>query len=187
MAEEATQPEVPVETHAGTEVEAGGHGSPNLMNVSPQMMGLTWITFAIMAFILYKKAWKPILGGLEKREADLRKAVDDAQQIREQLAQLDDKRRAIIAEADGKAKDIVDAARKAATEAAGVIENKAREESQILLENAQREIRAEREKAVASLRRESADLAINLSRKIIGESLDEQRSHELVDRLIKKL
>ena len=79
---------------------------------------------------------------------------------------------------------MIDQARQAATEAAAVIEAKARQEQEILLGNARREIKDAREKAVAELRRESADLAIGLSRKIIGESLDEQKSRELVDRLI---
>ncbi len=174
---------------AGTEVpsHAGEHDQPDLMNVAPQMMVLTWITFGILAFVLYKKAWKPILAGLDQREATLRKAVDDAAHIRDELAKLDEKQRVIIAAADAKAKEIVDAARGAASEAGTAIENKAREESQILLENAQREIRSEREKAVASLRKESADLAIGLSRKVIGESLDENRGRELVDRILGKM
>jgi F-type H+-transporting ATPase subunit b len=88
-------------------------------------------------------------------------------------------------EADAKAKEIVDQARQAATDASATIETKAREEAQILLENAQREIRTRRRSAMATLRRESAELAIGLSRKIIGESLDESKSRDLVDRLIK--
>lgn len=173
------------ETHATT--EAAGHGGPDLMSVSTQMMGLTWLTFGLMAFILYKKAWKPILAGLDKREADIRRAVEDAAKLKAELAQLDERQRRIIAEADDKARDILDNARTAAAEAARVIENKAREEAEIVLGNAQREIRLERDKALASLRRESADLAIDLSRRIIGESLDETRSRQLVDRLIKEI
>ncbi len=185
MAEEATPLEA-AETHATTEAPAE-HGASSLMNVSPHMMGLTWITFALLAFILYKKAWKPILAGLEKREADLQKAVDQAEQVRAQLAQIDAQRKAALAEADAKAKEVIEAARAAAASAAAAIESKAREESQILLENAQREIRTERDKAVAALRNESADLAIQLSRKIIGESLDLQQSRQLVDRILETM
>jgi F-type H+-transporting ATPase subunit b len=185
MAEEHT-PEAVVEVPAGAEAH-GAHGEPNVMGVAPKMMGLTWITFLLLVAVLYKVAWKPILAALEHREEHLRKAVENAEQIRKELASIDDKRKAIISEADGRAREIVDAARAAASEAAATIENKAREESQILLENAQREIRAEQEKALAALRKESADLAIGLSRKIIGESLDENRGREIVDRIIKTL
>jgi len=50
----------------------GEEGQPNVMNVAPQMMGLTWLVFGIVAALLYKLAWKPILGALEKREATIR-------------------------------------------------------------------------------------------------------------------
>lgn len=166
---------------------AVAHEGPNPMDIQGSMVLLTWITFGLMALVLYKVAWKPILAGLEKREADIRKALEEAQKTREEYARIEAKRQQVITDADDKAKEIVDAARQAAVEAAATIEAKAREEAQILLANAQREIKTAHEKAVADIRRESADLAIGLSRRIIGENLDEVRSRELVDRLLKKM
>ncbi len=165
----------------------GEHAQPNLLQPSTTMMGLTWLTFGLMALVLYKVAWKPILAGLDKRESDIRKALEEAQKTRDEYARIEEKRQQIIADADGKAKEIVDAARQAAVDAAAVIEAKAREESQILLANAQREIKTAQEKAVADVRRVSADLAIGLSRKIIGENLDDTRSRELVDRILRTM
>ena len=164
---------------------AGDHGAPNPVQVNGPMMGLTWLTFGLLALVLYKVAWKPILAALDKREADLRHALDEARKTREEYALIEERRKQLIDEADAKAKDIVHQARQAAVEASAAIEVKAREEAQILLGNAQRELKSAHEKALAELRRESADLAIGLSRKIIGESLDEQKSRALVDRLIK--
>ena len=166
---------------------AGGHGTPNPVQVSGPMMGLTWLTFGLLALVLYKVAWKPILTALDKRETEIRTALEEARKTREEWARIEEKRRQLIDEADAKAKAIVHQAREAAVEAANAIEGKAREESQILLANAQRELKTAHEKALAELRRESADLAIDLSRKIIGESLDEKKSRELVDRLIQRV
>lgn len=176
-----------IEVPASHDAHAGGHGGGNPVNVTPQMVGLTWITFLLMAVVLYKVAWKPILGALEKREEDLRKAIENAQKTREELAKIDETRQKIVSEADAKAHEIVNAARQAAVDAASVIEQKAREESQILLENAQREIRTAQEKAIASLRKESADLAVQMARKVIGDNLDEARSRALTDKLIREL
>ena len=183
MAEHATTAieEVPGHGHG----EDAAHGDVNLFKPDGLIMGLTWLTFLLTTIVLYKVAWKPILSALDKREADIRQSLEDAQKHRDALAKLDEHRQQVIDEADAKAKEIVSVARLAAVEAASVIENKAREESQILLANAQRELKAAHEKALAELRRESADLAIGLSRKIIGESLDEKKSRDLVDRLIK--
>ena len=164
---------------------AGGQdGGHNPMAVDFGMAIVVWVCFILLCLILYKFAWKPILTGLDKREETIRKALEDAEQAAAELAKIGDSRATIIAEADTKAKEIVATARKAAVEGARVIENKAKEESQILLENATREINAAREKAEARLRYESAELAIGLASKLIGENLDDAKNRALTDRLI---
>lgn len=179
-------------TTATIEVQPHGHAaeahaaSINL-NPSPTMVVLTWVTFGIMALVLYKVAWKPILAGLDKREESIRKSIEEAEQVRRQLDEIEAKRSSIIHEADQQAKEIVNASRKAAHEAARIIEGKAKEESQILLENATREIGAAQEKAQAALRKESAELAVSLAGKLIGENLDNERNRTLTDRLIHEL
>jgi F-type H+-transporting ATPase subunit b len=182
MAEQTTTATVEVPSHGAEHAAA-----PSVTDISLQMIGLTWITFGLVAALLYKVAWKPILAGLEKREADIRKAVEDAQKARDELAKIEDSRARVIAEADAKAREIVDAARKGATDAAATIEAKAREQGQILIATAQREIQSAQEKAMAALRKESAELAISLSRKILRDNLDEDRSRKLADELISQV
>lgn len=181
MAAEETTATVEVPSHHG------GHDGPapaSVTDINTTMIVLTWVTFGLLAAILYKVAWKPILAGLEKREEDIRKALEGAQHARDELAKIEDNRARVIAEADAQAKAIVEAARKGAVDAAATIEAKAREEAQLLLATAQREILSAQEKATASLRKESADLAIALSRKILRGNLDEERSRKLADELI---
>ena len=173
-------------TTATVEAPAKGHEAAGSMvsDVNTQMIVLTWITFGLLAALLYKVAWKPILGGLEKRENDIRKALDEAQKAREELAQVGITTQRMIADADAKAKEIVDAARKGAADMVASIQAKAREEAQMMVDAAGREIESARAKASASLRRECADLAIDVARKVLQQNLDEARSRALVDQLI---
>ncbi|HMP75818.1 MAG TPA: F0F1 ATP synthase subunit B [Kiritimatiellia bacterium] len=163
---------------------SGGKGKDSPIKVDGHMVGLTWLTFGILALLLYKVAWKPILAALDQREKQLRDALEEARLTREEYAQLDERRKQLIDEADAKARQIVEQARQAAIETSRTIEAKARDEANILLANAQREISSAHEKAVADLRRESADLAVGLTRKILADQLDEPRSRSLVDRLL---
>jgi F-type H+-transporting ATPase subunit b len=174
-------------TTAEIPVDHGHHDKPGPIDVSGKMIGLTYVTFAITAFVLYKVAWKPILAALDKREETLRKSLDEAEKLRAELANIEQTRASIVQEAEKQSRQIIDKGRQAAVDAAHAIEAKAREESQILLENARREIRAESDKAMASLRRESAELAIGISRKILEDNLDEARSRALADRMIHQL
>ena len=190
MAAESSHTDSLVEGQPAKHEGAGDaeHGGASVELMPEKTLVLwTWITFAAVLVVLYKFAWKPILRGLEQREENIRKSIEEAEEISRRLAEIKATQDSMIAEADEKAKNIVAESRKAAVEAARVIEGKAREESQILLENAQREIGALEEKAKVALRRDSAELAVSLAGKILGEQLDAARQRALTDKLIKEL
>ena len=168
-------------------VAAPSSGETDVMTISPMMMGLTWVTFILVTFILYKVAWKPILEALDKREETIRKSQEEAARIHEELRKMEDFRRKTQADADNQARDIIAAARRAAEDAGRVIEEKSRKEAQILVENAERDIGKAREKAIAALRKESADLSIALAGKLIGANLDDKKNRAMVDKLIERM
>ena len=99
-------------------VAAPSSGETDVMTISPMMMGLTWVTFILVTFILYKVAWKPILEALDKREETIRKSQEEAARIHEELRKMEDFRRKTQADADNQARDIIAAARRAAENAA---------------------------------------------------------------------
>ena len=172
-------------------LDPGGdiHHSPEagFLTAEASLVLLTWITFFVLLAILQRFAWKPILAGLDAREKDIRRSVEEAGRIHKELAQLDAKKTEIIAAADTEARDLIAKARTAAHQAGHVIEAKAREESRILLENARREIRSELDKARAQLKQESADIAVRLAEKILDKNLDTKDNQKLVSSLIEKI
>lgn len=168
-----------------------GHGDEHheASPMDPSGIVFTWtlVIFIGVLFVLKKFAFGPILAGLDAREQGIRESVTNAEKIEAELADIDGKRTEIIGVADQKAKDIVSEARQGAVEEANHVRAKAREDAKILEENAQREIHAAQEKAQAFLRRESADIAVALAGKVIGENLDDARNKALVDNLIQQL
>lgn len=151
------------------------------------MLLLTWVTFFLLVIVLYKLAWRPILAGLDAREQSIKKSVDDVERIRQELLQIDDKRKQILAEAESASKDILAQARKGAVEQAKMIQDKAKEDAHILVENARREIKEELERARADLRAESAQIAVELAGKLLDENLDDEKNRRLIDDFIKKI
>lgn len=155
-----------------------------LMNPDARMVILTWITFFLLLGILYKFAWKPILKALDEREESLRRAVDDADRVKEEMVRMNETRRQLIHEAELKSREIIDEARKAATRVAHALEQRAKEEAGILLETARRDIQRETEKARMILREESARLAVDLAGKLIEKNLDSETNRKLVRKLM---
>jgi F-type H+-transporting ATPase subunit b len=175
--------EVASDVHATIEHATHGHDAhhePSPMDPSKSVFFWTLGIFIVLLVVLKKFAFGPILSALEAREQGIRDSVENAEKIEAELADIEGKRSGIIAEADHKAKDIVAEARRGAVE-------EAREDAKIMEENAQREIRAATDKAKAQLRRESAEIAVALAGKVIGENLDDARNKALVNNLIEQL
>jgi len=161
---------------------------PNAL-VAPDVTILiwVWVTFLLFMFILTKVAWKPILAALDKREETIRQSLDNAARLREELAQLDQRRQALLAEAEAKARAVLTAAHQTAGQLAADIGNQARAEARALVENARREIEEATQQARVTLRRESAHLALAAAAKLLQANLDDARNRELTDELIRKL
>lgn len=166
---------------------AGSHEAASPMDVSGAMFLWTLGTFTVVAVLLAKFAWRPILEGLDKREETIRKSIEDAKTVAEEKAGIEGERVRRIAEADAKAGDIVSRARQAGVEAERVIKEKAHRDASILVENAEREIGAASEKAAAALRKDSVEAAVSLAEKILNQNLDIEKQRLLNDKLISKL
>ncbi|MDA0577633.1 MAG: F0F1 ATP synthase subunit B [Verrucomicrobia bacterium] len=174
-------------THAVVEVpahgDAGAH-SPNPMQLEGGMVVLTWIAFGIMAAVLYKVAWKPILAGLDAREGRIRQALDDADKARATLAQMEETRRTALAETELQCKAMIGRARDAAAEAASHVEAKAHERVKVLYENAERDIEAMKNRIITEIRHEQANLIVQVSGRLIAQNLDAEKNRVLADKLI---
>ena len=166
---------------------AASGGSSGLLTPETLMVILTWVTFFALLFILQKFAWKPILEGLKKREEYIRKSLEDADKIKEQLAQMEIAKAKILDEAKDKANTIIEQSRKTGHELAGQIEQKAKKNAEEIIVNAHQEIQGERESVRQALKKESVQTAVTLAEKILKENLDTQKNRNLINQAIKDL
>lgn len=147
------------------------------------LMVLTWFTFALICFVLYKVAWKPILGALQSREDSIRKALADAEKARIELAEVESRGRQVLGEAQAQSESMIRAARAAAAETASAVQAKAREEAANIVATARREIETATDLARRQLRAESANLAAELAAKMIAREMTPEKNRELVERM----
>ena len=170
------------------EVEAVAHKKDvSLMNPDVTMLVLTWVTFFLLLAVLQKFAWKPIIAALEKREADIRKSLENADKIKTELADVQSSKEKILSDAHKTAQGILEESRKRAQDIAREVEEKAKNQAQELVFAAHQEIEGEKEKVKIVLRRQSAEIAISLAGKIMKENLDNEKNRKLVDQYIKEV
>lgn len=182
--------EAVVQTQTVAEVGAppAGHGAePGLINVSPPMLALTWITFAVVALILYKVAWRPILTALDMRERGIRKALEDAEKARQEALASEERNRQLLQEAEQESRRIVTEARAAAEATARHLREDGERRARELMEEAKRDIAAASDQARDSLRRETANLTIQLASRVLARNVDSNQDRQLIADAIKEM
>lgn len=163
------------------EEEGAAPGNP----LVPALYDVLWsaVVFAVvLAFFLYllprlNKALDAradaIEGGLKRAEAAEAKAAAALEENETRLA-----------EARAEAAEIRERAREEGKQILAELKQHAQEEADRITANARTQIEAERQSALHSLRRDVGSMAIDLSEKVVGDSLDDQRAAAIVDRFL---
>ena len=158
--------------------------------VTPDYGLLFWmlLSFSILLFILKKFAWKPLLHGLKEREESIAKALQQADEARAELKSLESLNKEMAEksrfEREKNLQDIKLMKDKLLAEA----KTEARDEAKKLIDKAHTAIAMEREAASKELQKNAAELAVQISEKILRNHLSsEEKQVEFIDQLIKEI
>jgi F-type H+-transporting ATPase subunit b len=155
----------------------------------PAANELLWgaVAFVLLFLALSRFAFPQAAKALNDRSAKIRSDLEAAERDREEAAaRLADYRRQLSA-AKEESNQILEDARRMAEQLRRQLHERAEQEAGRMIDSARREIQGERERAVAEVRREVGSLVVDLSSRVIGESLDRDRQLQLVDRYIEEL
>jgi F-type H+-transporting ATPase subunit b len=139
------------------------------------------LNFLMMVLILSALAYRPILTALESRREKIARGLEDARVAAEARENAEREAEKIINEAQSKAGQIIRDATERADAAAREVRQQAEQEAAREREIALAEIQQDRDKILSDLRGQVASLSLAVAHKIIGESLDEKRQHNLIE------
>ena len=135
------------------------------------------ISFVIVALLLKRFAYKPILAVLEERRQRIADGLLNAEKIKQQLAEAEQRYQEILAKGNGEAQKMIDEARASA----GVIAERKQQEAIVaaeqILAKAREASALEHERTMSQLKRELGRLVIDTTTKVTGKVLtaDDQR------------
>ena len=137
---------------------------------------------AIIVLIVLMRgfAYKPITRMLEERQARIAKGLEDARQAAIARENADVEAKKVIDEARAEAAQIRSDAVIQAEETASGIVSKANADAKTILTNANEEALEERNRILGDLRTQVASISIAAANKLVGESLNEKRQHEII-------
>src|SRR5690349_8086152 len=145
------------------------------------------ISFSIVAFLLYKFAYKPILDVLEERRKRIAEGLANAEKIKGELANAQAKAQDILNQANTQGNKLIEEARQAAAKVLETESQKAIATANDIITKARQASEAELVRMKAELRREIGRLVVATSAKVTGNILTAEQQNRLAEDTAKQL
>ncbi|HEX3508586.1 MAG TPA: F0F1 ATP synthase subunit B [Candidatus Dormibacteraeota bacterium] len=142
------------------------------------------ITFLVMMAVLARWVYPRIVELAEARQRLIAEQLTEAEKSRADAEARLKEAEAQLTEARKTAQAVIEGATKSGEQLRQELKQKADEEAKRITEAARKEIEAERERAIQAVRNEVASLVVSATEKVIGETLDEVKHKQLIDRAI---
>ncbi|MEA1959264.1 MAG: F0F1 ATP synthase subunit B [Chloroflexota bacterium] len=140
------------------------------------------ILFAVLAILLYK----PMRRMLDERSARIKESMDQAEQIKAQLAKTEEQVKEQIEVAHKEGQNILAQAAQMGERVKEEARAEARQEAENIFAKARTEIDMERDKAIDEVRREFVDLTITAAEKVVRETLDKEKHRRLIEEVLEQ-
>jgi len=150
------------------------------------LLGAFVINFVILFGLLSVVLYRPVLKMLDERQAKIKESMEQAEQMKEQMARSEEQIKAHLETARREGQGIITQATQIGEKLEEEAKDKARQEAESLIAKAQVEIGRERDKAIDELRKEFADIAIKAAEKVISKTLDKKKHQELIDEALEE-
>src|SRR5262245_9452816 len=124
-----------------------------LVQPDPGLFIWTIVVFLVLLTLLAKFAWGPLLEALYRRQASIKKALDDAQQAGRELERLTQESAEILRTARVEAESIISRGRLDADRLREETKQKARVEADYIVKDAQRQIQLQTGQALQQIRK----------------------------------
>jgi len=145
------------------------------------------ISFVIVALVLRQFAYKPILAVLEERRQRIAEGLLNAEKIKQQLAEAEQRHAEILAKANAQAQKMIDEARESSAHIAERKQQEAVVAAEQIMAKAREASAIEHERTMTELKRELGRLVVNTTAKVTGKVLTPEDQRRLQDEAARQI
>ena len=165
-------------------IAATSGGAADILRDTADNFGWNWklflsqvISFCIVAYLLQRFAYKPILAVLEERRRKIEEGQMNAEKIKKELAEAEKRYQEIVAKANADGQKMIDEARESAAHLSDRKQQEAIMAAEQIISKAREAAAIEHDRTMASLKRELGRLVVDTTAKVTGKVLtaDDQR------------
>ena len=167
---------------------APAQGFSEMLRDTAETFGWNWklflaqvVSFCIVALLLRRFAYKPILAVLEDRRRKIEEGQLNAEKIRKELAEAEKRYQEIVSKANADAQRMIDDARESAAHLSERKQQEAIGAAEQIVAKAKEAAALEHERQMQTLKRELGRLVIDTTAKVTGKVLtsdDQKRLQE---------
>ena len=169
-------------------IAASSGGAADILRDTADTFGWNWklflaqvISFCIVAFLLRRFAYKPILAVLEERRRKIEEGQLNAEKIQKQLADAEKRYQEIVSKGNADAQKMIDEARQSAAHLSERKQQEAVAAAEQIVAKAKEAAALEHERQMQALKRELGRLVVDTTAKVTGKVLnsdDQKRLQE---------
>ena len=141
---------------------------------------------AVLFFLMYKLAWKPVRKILDQRSEYEQSKLSEAETMKKENEELNDQAKKAITDANKEAEAIVKSAREEGISVRNELIEQGKEQSKQLLENAQRDMELQRSKMMEQMHEEIVDAALTATEKMLQSKISAETEKAFVREVINK-
>jgi F-type H+-transporting ATPase subunit b len=189
FAQEDTKAAAAAEEHkaADDHDQAAAEKSPSLLAFQPDLAIFSLIVFLLLLGVLSYFAWPQIAAALDERDRKITDNIAAAEARLDEAKRILAQHEAQLAAAAGEVRALLEEAHRDADHTRRSIEEKGRQTAKEELDRAIREIKRARDGAIEELASASANVAIDLARKVIRDKLTADEQSKIVKDALGKL
>ncbi|MBT3690041.1 F0F1 ATP synthase subunit B [bacterium] len=159
----------------------------NTFHIDWKLIIAQLVNFAIVLFVLWKFAIKPLSKVMDQRTEDISKSLDDAKKIEENLMKVEKENADKIVKAKQEAQAIIEDSRKQGNEQGQKMVADAKHEVQTVIAAAKEQIANEKNKMVKDVKDDLADLVVIATTKMLEKTGKSEINEKIVKETLKEI
>lgn len=153
----------------------------------PQLFVSQVVSFVIVAFLLHRFAYRPILKTLEDRRQRIAESLENAERIKQELARTELARQEILGKANADATKMIEEARAIAAKVQEQEAQRAIAAAEQIIAKAREASIADHARMLSELRREVGRLVVQTTARVAGKVLTLEDQKRLAEEANKEL
>jgi F-type H+-transporting ATPase subunit b len=157
------------------------------LHIQWQLIAAQAVNFFLLAFILTKVAYKPLMNALNNRRETIEASLQKAADIEEQMAKFRQYHEEHLVKARDEAQAIITEARANSDTERQLRLEKTQQDIEAIFTRAEKEIAAQKDDMLRDVEKRMADMLIPALENVLRESVDEDLRAKLFERSVAKV